>query len=310
MAQVSIIEVLAISATLHGVAIAWIGQQPHKDRRQTFTLPKLPAVTPKEVEPTTVVLLDNHTVVPTGHRRGTRGRTRATKSHHVALSTQATEQGSSEVKAGPSLMSMRGSEGPSLERGPSGDFMSRFLANSKPLPAPTEKSGELAPDGRGAKSEHRTFTMKVAPDGTVDIHDAPNLKREGLGASFDVTDAAMRYFGQDPYSSYKLKVLDKTREERVAMGKQYRTQQLARSREIMQRNIERLVRSTTDADALKQGLFELWDDCAESGTDELVVAGRAAREQVMAYIRGHLSYSHEDVVRLNKLRRSQLPFGP
>jgi hypothetical protein len=205
---------------------------------------------------------------------------------------------------------MRGNGRPSLENGPSGDFMSTFLANSKPLPAPIEKSGELRPDGQGAKSEHRAFSMKVAPDGTVKITDEPNVKLEPGGLSFDINDALMRREGIDPYASYKLKVLDETREERVAMGKQYRTQQLARSREIMNRNIARLVGSTTDTDALKLGLFELWDDCAEAGDDELVVAGRAAREQVIAYIRGHLSYSADEVAQLNKRRRSHVPFAP
>lgn len=210
-------------------------------------------------------------------------------------------------------MSMRGGSGrPSLEHGPSGDFMSTFLANSKPLPAPIEKSGELHPDGQGTKSEHRTFTMKVAPDGTVAIHDKPNVQLDGAGLSFDVNDALMRSHGIDPYASYKMKVLDETREERVAMGKQYRTQQLARSREIMNKNIARLIGSTTDTETIKQGLFELWDDCAEAGDEEMIVAGRAAREQVIAYIRGKLpdAYSPSDVERLNKLRRSHIPFAP
>jgi hypothetical protein len=205
---------------------------------------------------------------------------------------------------------MRGNGRPSLEHGPSGEFMSTFLANSKPLPAPIEKSGELHPDGQGTKSEHRAFSMKVAPDGTVKITDGPNIKLEGGHVSFDINDALMRRQGIDPYSSYKLKVLDETREERVAMGKQYRTQQLARSREIMNKNIARLVGSTTNTDVLKQGLFELWDDCAESGDAELVVAGRAAREQVIAYIRGHVSYSPDEVAQLNKRRRSHVPFAP
>lgn len=208
---------------------------------------------------------------------------------------------------------MRGHGGPSLDHGMSGEFMSTFLANTKPLPPPIEKSGELHPDGQGMKSEHKTFTMKVAPDGTVDIHDKANWQQKSLfHAEFDVTDALMRSHGQDPYASYKMKVLDETREERVEMGKQYRTQQLARSREIMNKNIARLVGSTTDVEELKQGLFELWDDCAETGSDELVVAGRAAREQVIAYIRGKIpnAYSAADLTRLNKLRRSQLPFAP
>jgi hypothetical protein len=312
VAQVSIGTVLAISAAVHVGAILWISEQPHEDRRVPFALPTLPTIPPKDPEPTIVVLLDDHTpVATTGHGRGGSGR--IGKSHAVAVSTQATEQGSSEVKSGPSssLMSMRGGNKPSLEHGGlSGDFTSTFLANSKPLPAPLEKSGQLRPHGQGTKSEHRTFNVKVAPDGTVAIHDRPNVQLEGGHVSFDVTDALMRSKGIDPYAAYKMKVLDETREERYEAGKQYRTQQLARSREIMNRNIARLVGSTPDREALKQGLFELWDDCAESGPDELVVAGKAAREQVMAYIRGHLSYSTEELAQLNKRRRSQLPFAP
>ena len=306
----SIGTVLAISAAVHVAAILWISEQPHEDRRVPFALPTLPTIAPKDPEPTTVVLLDDHTpVATTGHSRGGSGR--IGKSHAVVVSTQATEQGSSEVKSGSSLMSMRGAGKPSLERGGlSGDFTSTFLANSKPLPAPLEKSGQLRPDGQGTKSEHRTFNVKVAPDGTVAIHDRPNVQLEGGHVSFDVTDALMRSQGIDPYAAYKMKVLDETREERYEAGKQYRTQRLARSREIMDRNIARLVGSTPDREALKQGLFDLWDDCAETGSDELVVAGRAAREQVMAYIRGHLSYSPEEVAQLNKRRRSQVPFSP
>ena len=311
MAQVSIGTVLAISAAVHVGAILWISEQPHEDRRVPFSLPALPTIAPKDPEPTVVVLLDDHTAVATaGHTKGGVGR--IGKSHAMTLSTQATGEGSSEVKPGSSsLMSMRGNGRPSLEHGPSGDFMSTFLANSKPLPAPLEKSGELHQDGRGAKSEHKTFNIEVAPDGTVDIDDKPNWQQKSLfHAEFDVTDALMRSQGMDPYAAYKMKVLDETREERVEMGKRYRTQQLARSREIMNRNIARLVGSTTDPDTLKQGLFELWDDCAEMGSDELVVAGKAAREQVIAYIRGHLSYSPEEVAHLNKRRRSRVPFAP
>lgn len=306
----SIGSVLAISAAVHVGVILWISEQPHEDRRVPFALPTLPVIPPKDPEPTIVVLLDDHTAVATaGHTRGGVGR--IGKSHAVVVSTQATGEGSSEVKPGSSpLMSMRGNGRPSLEHGPSGEFMSTFLANSKPLPAPIEKSGELHPDGQGTKSEHRAFSMKVAPDGTVKITDGPNIKLEGGHVSFDINDALMRRQGIDPYSSYKLKVLDETREERVAMGKQYRTQQLARSREIMNKNIARLVGSTTNTDVLKQGLFELWDDCAESGDAELVVAGRAAREQVIAYIRGHVSYSPDEVAQLNKRRRSHVPFAP
>jgi hypothetical protein len=176
---------------------------------------------------------------------------------------------------------------------------------------------ELRPDGAGTKAQHRTFEARFHADGTVaSIDDKANLQREGLGASFDVTDAMMRRHGMDPYASYKRKVLDETREERVAIGKRYRTQQLAQSRQLVQRNIERLWATTTDLDGRKQGLFELWDDCAETGSDELVAGGAAARAQVIGFIRSRLpagsesAYTADELARFNKQRKSRSPFSP
>ena len=61
------------------------------------------------------------------------------------------------------------------------------------------------------KTDKETFGATVARDGTVTITDKPNLQRQGLGAKFDVTDAAMRAQGIDPYASEKRRFLDRTR---------------------------------------------------------------------------------------------------
>jgi hypothetical protein len=176
---------------------------------------------------------------------------------------------------------------------------------------------ELQPDGEGRKAEHKTFRVKVAADGSVKIHDKANVQRQGLlGASFDVTDGLMRRHGIDPYSSYKLKVLDETREERVAIGKQHRTQQLAQSRQHVHKNLERLWATATDLAARKQGLFELWDDCAETGSEELVGAGRSAREYVVGFIRSKLpaggatAFTADELARFNGQRKSRATFAP
>jgi len=179
-------------------------------------------------------------------------------------------------------------------------------------------TAELQPDGEGTKSDHRTFKAKFNPDGTVaSIDDKANLQRKGLlGGEFDVTDAMMRSKGIDPYSSNKLKVLDDTREERVAIGKRYRTQQLAQSKQLMQKNLERLWAMTHDPAARKAGLFELWDDCAETGSDELVAGGASARTHVIGFIRSKLpagsaeAFTDEDVARFNKQRKSRETFAP
>jgi hypothetical protein len=204
----------------------------------------------------------------------------------------------------------------------------RWIDNASPdeLEAEREKllamredadAAELKPDGAGTKSEHKTFKIKFAGDGSVKrIDDKRNwqwVKIHGIpiAATFDVSDMMMRQHGIDPYASYKLKVLDETRDQRVELGKRYRTQQLAQSRQLMQKNIERLVATARDADALKQGLFELWDDCAEDGPDdELLVAARAAREQVLGYIRAHVKLTEEELARFNKQRKSRAIFTP
>ena len=252
------------------------------------------------------------------------------------------------------MMTMRYPEKQPL-KGPSGEFWAHFDENTKPLTDPDAKYGvasrhlgtqawidassadevnaargeviamndaranaELKPDGTGTKSEHNTFKMKFNGDGTVkEIKDKANWQQKSLfHAEFDVTDALMRQQGIDPYASYKKKVLDETREQRFEMGTKYRTEQLAHSRQFMQRNLERLLASTANKAELREGLFELWDDCAETGSDELVAGGAAAREQLIGYIRAKLprdsadAYSGEELARLNKHRKSRLEFAP
>jgi hypothetical protein len=379
---------LAISAALHGGAIAWVQLRPSKDTEP------LPAVTTPTVEivpapaaeppPMVVALLDDHTVVtaPPG-----KARDRQPKASALAVSAgqqrTATETATT-VLAPPSsvpapetppvrnpLMTMRK---PRLDRVPSGDFTDRFLRNSKPLApkdirteqlqddlasteallknsrwvanaTPDQVNGarlavlslrdelnnrELKPDGAGTTSEHEAFRIKVAADGTAKIHDKANVQRKTLlSGTFDATDAMMRNKGIDPYASYKLKVLDETRDERVAIGKRYRTQQLARSKQLVQANLERLWSTSLDLAARKQGLFELWDDCAEAGPpemersgrtpaseDELVAGGTSARAHVLGFIRSRLPAGSEDaftdaeVQRLNKQRKSHSAFAP
>jgi hypothetical protein len=178
-------------------------------------------------------------------------------------------------------------------------------------------TAELQPDGQGTKADHHTFKARFNPDGTVkSLTDKKNLRIYGLFGEFDVTDAMMRDQGIDPYSSYKMKLLDDTREERVAIGKRYRTQQLAQSRHHMQKNLARLWASTRDLAERKQGAFELWDDCAEKGSDELIAGGTAAREYAIGFIRTRFpagsaeAFTAEELERLNKLKKSSMPFAP
>jgi hypothetical protein len=120
--------------------------------------------------------------------------------------------------------------------------------------------------------------------------------------------------GIDPYARDKLALLDRTRDQRVAVGERYRKAQLAHAAELMQRNIDRLWATARDLAARKRGLFELWDDCAEAGGDELVAAADAARRLVIGVIHGRLrgadAYTAAELAELNAIRRSTAVFAP
>jgi hypothetical protein len=367
---------LAISAALHGGAIAWVQTRPKQDTesvpavtRPTVEIVPAPAAEPP---PMVVALLDDHSVAL---RAPSTTRDRHAKALPQAVSATSQRATASETAAATTvltpptpttdappvrnpLMTMRQ---PALDKVPSGDFTDRFLRNSRPLApkdikteqlqddlantegllkssrwvanaTPDQLTGarlaalgmrdelnnrELKPDGTGTKSEHETFRIKVAADGTAKIQDKANLQRKGiLSGTFDVSDAMMRRKGIDPYASYKLKVLDETRDERVAIGKRYRSQQLGRSKQLVQANLDRLWATTTDASARKRGLFELWDDCAEEGPTELVAGGAAARAHVVGFIRSRLPAASSDaftpveIERFNKLRKSKAAFAP
>ncbi len=361
---------LAISAAVHGGAVAWVSTrpQPKPELPRPVTIAPIEVV-PAEPPPTEVTLLDDHTVVATAPTASPAHHTRTGNARHEIVASRGhgteTAQPTGEPPHGESpqpphnrYMTMRH---PKLEKGPSAAFWDKFAANTKPLQpkdiaseqlaaelattdghlgdprwianATSEQvlaerarqveqryeqaHAELRPDGAGTKAEHQTFRARFNPDGTIAaLDDKANLQRKGLGASFDVTDAMMRSKGIDPYSSYKLKVLDETRDERAAIGKRYRTQQLAQSRQHMQKNLARLWATTQDLAARKQGLFELWDDCAETGSAELVAGGTSARTYLVGFIRTKLpagsaeAYTPDEPARLNKQRRPRAAFRP
>ena len=196
-------------------------------------------------------------------------------------------------------------------------------------------SGLLEPVGGGRyRSEDLVTKTKIAKDGTVEITDKANIQHQFtslanvkrvlraagpmglLKLDFDVTDAFMRRNKMDPYASRKLKFLDATRDERVQIGARYKQEQLARTPELVRRNLERLWASVTDLRARKQGLFELWDDAAESGSERMIAAGDAARLAVIGFIRGHLpagsadAFTVAELAACNARKQSRATFAP
>ena len=136
-----------------------------------------------------------------------------------------------------------------------------------------------------------------------------------VGGGFDVTDALMRRHGQDPYASKKLAYLDSTRDQRVQIGNRYRQKQLDQSVVIMKGNLDRVWSLHTPAER-REALFELWDECAETGPDALVAAGRDARTLVIGVIRARIpfgsadAFSADEIAALNRKKQSKAVFAP
>jgi hypothetical protein len=246
------------------------------------------------------------------------------------------------------LMTMRKPEAPEL-KGPSDAFWAQFEANTKPL-QPKAIEGERIEDevadaadhlrnprwianhsseevqyermrhlaavdardhhelqhkGTGYEADHATFKGEVEADGTAHIVE----KRR-----YDPTEILMDKLGANPYGANKLRMLDRTRDERYEIGKQYKERQLAHSAVLAQDNLTYLWAHTTSTADRKLALFELWDECAETGTDELIAGGTAARKMIVGFIKGRMTgaaaYTTAELAAFNAKKKSKAAFDP
>ena len=85
--------------------------------------------------------------------------------------------------------------------------------------------------------------------------------------------------------------------------------------QILKRNLDR-VWSLPTSQARRDALFELWDECAETGSEELIAAGREARKLVVGVIRARLpagsadAFTAADLDALNRKKQSKARFAP
>lgn len=136
------------------------------------------------------------------------------------------------------------------------------------------------------------------------------------GGSFGLTAWAMRQAQVgDPYVARKRVLIEATSDERVEIGVTDRERQLARTAELMRRNLIALADRQLPPAELRAALFALWDECAE-GDDPAGEAGRRARALVLGWIRGHLpadsveAFTRDELARFDRMRTSSEPFAP
>ncbi|HEY5948734.1 MAG TPA: hypothetical protein VIV40_24755 [Kofleriaceae bacterium] len=150
----------------------------------------------------------------------------------------------------------------------------------------------------------------LAPQIEARVRERKKVEGGILGGFADITAYLHRKYVGDPYASRKLKLLDDTRDERVAMGTAHRAQQAVRSAEFMTRNLQALWAREPSPIARRAALFELWDECGEDDP------GVRARAVVIGWIRTHLpagsadAYTADELTALQARRTSSASFAP
>ena len=215
---------------------------------------------------------------------------------------------------------------------------------------PPRPHPELTPAGGGRlRADKGPFVAEVARDGAVTFKDrAPvavhvhiptrrelgraieHWQRDPRGASlenggglppiisgrFALNDMVMRWAGQDPYAARKLAFMDRTRPRRMRMAAAERSLDLRDAVTHTPRLLVRVWRGPGSARQRRRLLFQLWDECAETGPDEVVAAARAVRAAIVAFVRRELpagsaqAYSEGELDALNQARTSRERFRP
>jgi hypothetical protein len=188
-----------------------------------------------------------------------------------------------------------------------------------PPPVEDEGDGEHAGPGRiptapnvtaGFVTDVGTFVARVDPEGRVSFHD------KGVFASYASLTIYGR-FGGVSAPREKQAFLEDTFEERFAM----RAEHGARVMEIAIEHLPRYLAAVWryrewSLQTRKRILFELWDECAEQGNEELVEGGRAARRIITRFVRRYLpadgdqAFTEQELTALNNERTSAEPFAP
>jgi hypothetical protein len=155
-------------------------------------------------------------------------------------------------------------------------------------------------DPRGPSGDH---------DGTVQL----------FRGKFDITDSIMRAAGQDPYRAERMKMLDATREQRLALAARDRGERQQQQLVGLPASLRQIWNDVSRSARERRGLlFQLWDECQEAaeGEEQSASAGASARRMILAFIRTRAragtadGYSPQELAALNRARQSRQRFEP
>ncbi|MBC7172295.1 MAG: hypothetical protein H5U40_07720, partial [Polyangiaceae bacterium] len=164
------------------------------------------------------------------------------------------------------------------------------------------------------------FRARILPDGTVQFSDRNNVRfadfggpSDSVGATvrFDITDAAERRAGNDPYRAERRWFFEETESLRERLGTEHRAGVSATEQRGLRGSLERVwADATKPAVSRRAALFRIWDDLAEDET------GAPMRQMVLTFIRTRLpvgsgdAFSPDELARLNGRRQSGETFAP
>lgn len=192
-----------------------------------------------------------------------------------------------------------------------------------PSPRPT-----LPPPARAGETggqiavvyDNGGFSAVIGEDGSIGFVD----QSLGGGAmpllawlSFDATDVVMRAAGEDPYLAEKLRIMDGTREERMAVRRRHDRVVMRRALDDLPAYLDAVWRQTAWTPALRRRiLFALWDEAAEEGSAQLVAGGAEARATIEGFIARTIppgsrhAFGRGELAELNRIRTSRRAFAP
>ena len=190
-----------------------------------------------------------------------------------------------------------------------------------PLPSlpPPSRAGETG--GQiGVVLNQGGFSAVLGADGSIVFVD----HSFGGGAtlllawvSFDVTDAVMRSADQDPYLMQKIRIMDATRGERMAVRERHDRVVMRRALDDLPVYLEAVWQQTAWTPAIRRRiLFALWDEAAEEGNELLVAGGAEARATIERFIAHRIPPGHRhaftggELTELNRVRTSRHTFAP
>lgn len=176
------------------------------------------------------------------------------------------------------------------------------------------------PDGSYLYAGH-AFRARITTDGQVVFSDTSPMRYNGggdiedsasLSFGFDLTDAAYRRRGHDPYQAERewfMRETETMREELQDAARARERTQLARQMAGRVQHVWDTVERTEES--RRRRIFSLWDGCAEGDAD-----GDAARRAILGWVRSHLpagsasAFTPAELAAMNGRRQSSAAFAP